>query len=437
MASAAGTLDRAAIASMQQLAAQLREGAAAEGDLPDLERMKRLLEYLDRDLAALYEDSMGLHTTASRYRMDPAEAMARLQQARLRAEAGTASRALRGLREHLGRMERQFTNLEQRQRSLWSEAQEANEEFLQELMAEQEALEEEMMDPLSAMRKLLDRSYAGRRSAAPRFPAAPYRPYQDRYYVPPREQDTEDPDTMAKTPEDFDWWEARDRDGEDDEEEFENPYLPLLGGPMAALDPRYSDLARSIPGRRGKGQGEEDRNALNRRQWQRLQELDMAGRASGTDREALASMVDQLWDNMRGMWSWGAGHRQQAAESLRSTLASDPMQQALSMAEQLQQMMEEQRAEEGAEEGAPTGWAAFLGSFRAAMGGGGGAVPGQPFIGELPELDVSMRTVLLGMQPKLREELLNGMQERGPEAYREFIENYYRKLTAVKEEAEP
>ncbi|NQU09736.1 hypothetical protein HQ590_03020, partial [bacterium] len=44
--------------------------------------------------------------------------------------------------------------------------------------------------------------------------------------------------------------------------------------------------------------------------------------------------------------------------------------------------------------------------------------------GTAPELDVTARTVVLSMQPHLREELLQGMQEQGPEAYRKFIQNY-------------
>jgi len=36
------------------------------------------------------------------------------------------------------------------------------------------------------------------------------------------------------------------------------------------------------------------------------------------------------------------------------------------------------------------------------------------------------------MQPKLREELLQGMREEGPEGYRKFIQDYFKRLTEVK-----
>jgi len=37
------------------------------------------------------------------------------------------------------------------------------------------------------------------------------------------------------------------------------------------------------------------------------------------------------------------------------------------------------------------------------------------------------------MPPRVREELLQGMKEEGPEGYRKFIQEYFKKLTEVKE----
>ncbi|MGL5096458.1 MAG: hypothetical protein ACRDD1_12765, partial [Planctomycetia bacterium] len=46
-------------------------------------------------------------------------------------------------------------------------------------------------------------------------------------------------------------------------------------------------------------------------------------------------------------------------------------------------------------------------------------------------LEIDMRSVLLKMKPKEREELLKGMNEEGPESYRRFIQDYYRRLSRV------
>ena len=51
---------------------------------------------------------------------------------------------------------------------------------------------------------------------------------------------------------------------------------------------------------------------------------------------------------------------------------------------------------------------------------------------ELAQLDPETRAIVLKMQPRLREELLQGMREQGPEGYRKFIQDYFKRLTEVK-----
>ena len=50
----------------------------------------------------------------------------------------------------------------------------------------------------------------------------------------------------------------------------------------------------------------------------------------------------------------------------------------------------------------------------------------------LPDIDLTTRTAILKLQPQIREELLQGLREEGPEGYRAFIRNYFKKLTEVK-----
>jgi hypothetical protein len=50
----------------------------------------------------------------------------------------------------------------------------------------------------------------------------------------------------------------------------------------------------------------------------------------------------------------------------------------------------------------------------------------------LSKLDLNTRAAILKMQPQLREELLQSMREEGPEGYRKFIEDYFKRLTEVK-----
>lgn len=427
----AATFDRAAYAAMQQLGTAMQAGAKTDPSLPDLERMQQLVDYLNRDLQSLYEDTTRLQTTASRYSRDPAFAMARMEEARLRARASTTSRILRGLQDYYTRTERDLARLERRQERLREEAEDAGEEFVEELEADQAMLEEEMDDPLLMLRRMLEQARAERASRPPTFPRAPYTPAQEGYYVPPREQDTEE--EVEDPEEDFAFWEPLgEDDGEFDEEE-RNPYLPQLGGPQARVDPRFQDRIRQAR-RRSRGGDARRREVLQSRQWQRLQELHTARGATSSERGALNELQGALWDDIRGMWARSSQRREEAADSLREALGSDATRQALAMAERLQDLRRELADREGGGEGEDysSGWAALLAGF--SMPGATSARRSDYNAANLPELDVSMRTVILGMQPALREELITGMREDGPAAYRGFIENYYRELTKVKEE---
>ncbi|MCY2968235.1 MAG: hypothetical protein NT069_32165 [Planctomycetota bacterium] len=50
----------------------------------------------------------------------------------------------------------------------------------------------------------------------------------------------------------------------------------------------------------------------------------------------------------------------------------------------------------------------------------------------LQTLDLETRTIILKMQPRMREELLQGLREEGPDGYQKFIRNYYQRLAKVK-----
>ena len=62
---------------------------------------------------------------------------------------------------------------------------------------------------------------------------------------------------------------------------------------------------------------------------------------------------------------------------------------------------------------------------------GGSAARMMILVDNLEGLDLPTRTIILKMQPRIREELLQGMREEGPEGYRAFIRDYFRRLTKV------
>ena len=59
-------------------------------------------------------------------------------------------------------------------------------------------------------------------------------------------------------------------------------------------------------------------------------------------------------------------------------------------------------------------------------------LPVLPVDARLTDLDLDTRAVLLKLPPRIREELLQGLREEGPEGYQQFIRNYYQRLAKVK-----
>ena len=47
----------------------------------------------------------------------------------------------------------------------------------------------------------------------------------------------------------------------------------------------------------------------------------------------------------------------------------------------------------------------------------------------LKDLDPATRSMILKMQPRVREELLQSLREEGPEGYQRFIRDYFKRLT--------
>jgi hypothetical protein len=63
---------------------------------------------------------------------------------------------------------------------------------------------------------------------------------------------------------------------------------------------------------------------------------------------------------------------------------------------------------------------------------GGEEAPGSG-MSNLNKLDAATRALILKMPPsRYREELIRGLSEQGPEAYRAFIQDYFKRLTETK-----
>jgi hypothetical protein len=270
------------------------------------------------------------------------------------------------------------------------------------------------------------------RRRAPKLPKAPYNPDAGEEMVPPKEEDTDDPDTpKASDKQDSEKGKKADKDKEDEEEPL---YMPALGGPRPKLDPRFKGKMRPGERRARKSEGDKDsndRDELAQRQAETMQELDAAEQSLGSDQQSLERMLDQL----RQAIEQGKGGKQgsnkegsesSSSQSLAQAMQSQAMQEAQAMAARMNQLAQGRSTGRGrGRPGLPMPSRSAIGNLQGTPRDGLGSA-------ELADLDPATRSVILKMQPKLREELLQGMQGQGPEGYRKFIQDYFKRLSQEK-----
>jgi hypothetical protein len=165
----------------------------------------------------------------------------------------------------------------------------------------------------------------------------------------------------------------------------------------------------------GKEQSNDHRAALQSRQQSRIEQLEKARAALAREDQLLDSLVGQL---QRGMRERAAGS---SDPRLADLIRSAEVRRALAMAQRARQ-----RAQ--ARQSPARGPTRF--SDR----------PDQlpttdkmvaPLDAELPDVDLATRSMILKLQPQIREELLQGLREEGPEGYKTFIRTYFKRLSEV------
>ena len=150
---------------------------------------------------------------------------------------------------------------------------------------------------------------------------------------------------------------------------------------------------------------------LRARQFAKVQELDLAQKAVESDQQSVEEMIGALGEE---------ANSPETMQKLAAVMNSESMQQAKGMRQRLQQGDNRRPSKPGA-----------MGDPLAQLL--------EPIEGEsmadiltgLISLDLKARTVIMKMQPRQREHLLQGLREEGPEGYRSFIRDYFQRLTRV------
>ena len=407
-----------AVQPMQDLNALMQKGTQAANKDPQLAEVERQGKQLQRNLEDLKDRMQALLKAQKESQNDIDKALADLRSDLTRQNAQMTARELADLKNFIEAMRKDLKNLQGVQEDLLTDnSKDLSVRLFEMLKKVQEKLDEETDKELAEARKVLNSEELRRLRDRPLFPNRPYDPQRDEYLVPPKEQDTEEPDDNAKDKQKED---AKQKKDEADEEEDRPLFMPVLGGPIPKLDPRFKDKIRKLAKaakkkKKGSDDEEDPREQLRSRQASRVEELDLAEQALGSDQQSLEKMLEQLQ---------AAAADPDQARQLAQMMKSMNMRQAQAMLRRMQQMLSQAQSQQPNQPPAPS---ENLTGLLTPVDGGTEFI-----LVEFEDLDLNARTVIMKMQPRVREELLQGLREEGPEGYRRFIRDYFRRLTKVK-----
>lgn len=425
MKAAQEAFDRLAAKPMEELAKDLQQAANPQQNDPNLGELAKASDHIQDELEALAARLKALEKARDSMDSGVDQALAQLRDEMLKQQAAGTQRGLEDLRDMLAALRERLQNFEGMQAEMLDASNVVPDMMLSDLQKRQQTLERESDPALDEARQLLAQNRMARR---PQFPDAPTMDAEEA--TPEEMADAEDEPSEAD-----EQAEAGDM-GDEDEPLLE----PALGGPRPKLDPRLAEK-RPTPMKDAQRQSpaQAQREGLADRQFHRLEELNLSQQSLGMDVASLEALMEQLQQALGGpepsmpseASSPMANENASPAtdQSLANLLQSPELQEAMALAQRLRQA---QNAMAQGQPGQPqkgpahTSRGMSLGNLTPT------STSGQIVEVELSKLDPQTRSLVLKMQPKLREELLQGMREQGPEGYRKFIEDYFKRLSEVK-----
>jgi hypothetical protein len=432
-----------ALQPMRELLQSMQQAGDAQKPNPDMTAIADSAQRIQQQLEAMKQRLAALAKAQQNLKDDPAAALAQLRHDLMEQNAELTAQELKELRDFLDRLMGQMKMLEGREHELARQTKDAMPVVLPQIDQEQSKIEADAKRLLAEADEIMEaeslRDMSRRRQTDE--PDAQNTPDRNSKGTPPREQDATAPPsaemkrTNASTP-------KKHARAEDDEQ-----FMPPAGVKQK-LDPRFVKKAGSTQTKSATGadanaqpkNAEQDsamkaqpeansqtnplRSQLARRQAETADQLHEAQQELQIPRDQLAKLLQQLREAL-------AAGDDEAAQQLAQLMKSMDMRDAMEIALAIRQAQARVRSQQpGAQPQQaqaapplPPGAATQLGAaLRLGM------------IDEFDSsnLDLAAQAVLLRMQPRLREELLKGMREDGPEAYRKFIQDYFNRLTKAK-----
>ncbi len=380
-----------AVQPLKNLTEQMKQGTDPKNPPADLKQMQRMADQLQKDLEAMRERTQSVAKAENQVRTNAEQALKQLEHEMVQQDSKLTAQELAELQKAVKAMRQEMEKLEGQQGNLMRD----NQSLLPEREQRQAALE-----------KAEDRQFAATRQLQG---SEEMRRAQQQAGVRNEESGNRNPAPQLTA---------------------EKPrFAPALGGPRPELPPRSANRGNTPPDRQGQ---------LHERQADRMDQLSEAEQSLRSDEQSLQNMREQLeramtqsqQGNQRpGIEQSEQPDNQRPAQSaqgdrqLSETLQSPAMQRATQMAERLRQMRRQ--------EGQQPGEAKPSESHAATPNTHGGTSP-VAAEAELARLDPATRAAILKLQPQIREELLQGMRDAGPDGYQKFIEDYFKRLAEVK-----
>jgi hypothetical protein len=415
--------------AMRDLGRRMSQGAdPKQTPAPDLKDLQQRGDRIQKEMEGIKNRLDALANARKGMREDLREALRQLQRDLLNETGKMTARELEQLRDFLAQMRERMKELQDRQEELMKDALEGKN--LKGLKEKQEDLDKQIEKMLARARHLLDSKKRDR--DRPEFPDSPYTPDAKEVKVPPREEDTDEPlpnrkDKSGKNkPGDKDDKKAGDKN-EDDKEPL---YMPALGGPKQKIDPRFAKKRRPVKptAKDGKDDPDDQRGEMEDRQNDQMRDLQAARDSLGSDQQALEQMLKRLAQatpskgkSGKGQPSEGESEADQLARQLQEMMQSPAMRAAMAMASRMRQGPPPPGRPQQGQPG------------QTSQGDLSGGPKGGSREADLSKLDPDTRAIILKLPPsRLRDEMIQGMNEQGPEAYRAFIQDYFKRLTDTK-----
>lgn len=417
---------QSAVQPLNKLADEMTKGSDAKQAPPDTADMKQQADRIQRNLEAMKDVQKAVAEAQKNLRENADEALAELKREMQRMKAELTARELEDLKKFIEDLQNELRKMEARQQAAADDTKKSSDVGDQE--KKQADLQKAIDDLLGKTEKLQSSDKMRRaKKEDPKFPKAPGDPDAGEEKVRPKEDAGDVPEKKdGKTDKNTEKGEAKlspkekGKEKADDEDE-DKKFMPALGGPKPKVDPRFAKKQRP----KKKDGSKEDRKAdLEDRQEENMENLDQADKSLDSDKSTLDRLKDALESaakqNKNGKGG-KEGKPQDQDQNLADLMKSQAVQNALQMARRAQQMA---NAKGKPQQGKPD--AASQANLT------GNPTPGSQDEADLSKIDLPTRMMLMKLQPKLREELLQGMREEGPEGYQKFVQDYFKRLTEEK-----